>query len=161
MIVPVPSDRRDTDLRWQWHGAFIGFGPTPLYGNGNNYDSDSRAKHHGSPISSCSIATLIIRPAGDIDIWWVTVSDGLTITSVKTGTANILSIFNQSPNLYIAQADYDIAHDAIILQLTNSPVPTVHQIYVISVNFDGTLNWNNGQFDVVLGIPLVRDNHRG
>ena len=46
----------------------------------------------------------------------------LAITSTKTGTVNVLLDLHAWLNLYIAQADYDTAHDSIILWLTNGSV---------------------------------------
>jgi hypothetical protein len=123
--------------------APIGMGPSPAYGNFLYYTAVIPGAERGD--GTCDFLMLNCDSSGgtgNVDIWRINVSDSLAITSTKTGTANILGIFTPTPKLYIAQSNYDATHDAIILWLTTSTVTNGPPVWVVSVNYDGTINWS-------------------
>lgn len=125
--------------------APIGIGPTPLLGIGANLWLIPGAKRGDGSCDFLMLNSDDAHPTtGHIDIWRINVSDSLVITSTKTGTVNTLSVFTPGARFFISQADYDITHDAIILMVTNSTVPNGTPAWLMSVNYNGTINWSDG-----------------
>jgi hypothetical protein len=121
--------------------APIGFGPVPIYGL--NFYISALIPGQRHPDGSCDFLLLNADAGGSghIDIWRIHVTDSLAITNTKTGTVNTLGIIPATGNLFISQADYDTAHNAVILQLTNGALTNGSPLWILSVSFNGTINW--------------------
>jgi hypothetical protein len=126
--------------------SFVGYGPTPGLGDFNSRFVIAGARPIGGSCDFLFLCSDQLTNSGNLEIWRITVSDSLTITSTLTGTPNVASIIPITTGLFIAQADYDTAHDCIILQLTNSTSPSSPPIWVLSVEINGTINWSSGSF---------------
>ena len=125
--------------------VFDGTGMAPIgMGPSLTYSPYNVLLMPGASASSCDFLLLNFDSgtSGHIDIWRLTVTDSLVLTSTKTGTVNVLPIFTPSPALAVPQANYDVAHNRIILWLTNTPGGgTGPPIWLVSVNLDGTVAW--------------------
>ena len=123
--------------------APIGLAQTPTYTPNTNNTAIIAGPTHVD--GSCDFLMLNADQSGatgNIDIWRVNVTDGLSLSNTLTGTANILGIFTPV-SLYIAQSNYDAAHGTIILWLTDGTgSPEGPPIWLVSVNFDGSINWH-------------------
>jgi hypothetical protein len=121
----------------------IGVGPTPR-DYAYNLMFCAGAKHADG---SCDFYMLDpstnSSAAGLIDIWRINVSNAPAMTSTKTGTLNVLSLFTPTANLFVGQAEYDPAHDTLILTVTPSTTPNATPSWIISVSSNGTINWSH------------------
>jgi hypothetical protein len=134
--------------------APIGMGPTPFY-DGHQVYLTAGARHGDGSCDFVMVNPDYNGTSGNIQMWRIKVSNSLVITSTHTGTTNTLSFIPYTGHLYVAQVDYDTTNDAIIMLVTNSSVPTGPPVWVVSANYDGSINWQRGPYDDI-GIPYSR-----
>ena len=132
----------------------IGLGPTPMNTNYNVMYCAGKKY----PDGSCDFIMMdpdswTVPPTGNIDIWRIHVSDSLVITNTKTGTLNVLSLFtppNTTENVFVGQLEYDPIHDTMIVTTPDTAAsgtgtPSGTPSWLLSVNYDGTVNWSTYQ----------------
>jgi uncharacterized phage protein (TIGR02218 family) len=78
---------------------------------------------------------------GNIDIWIITVTDGGDVSSDLACTIpGYVLLPAAAPNgIYVPNASYDARHNCVILWL--SPYDNLGPQALVSVNFNGTVNW--------------------
>ncbi len=104
----------------------------------------------GKKFSDGSCDFLFINPqhiAGGtlIDIWRVHITDSLAVSSGLAGTVNVSGIVPAGVDLWAGEANYDPVHDTIIIVVTNQYTFNSAPSWIMSVNYDGSINWWQSQ----------------
>jgi uncharacterized phage protein (TIGR02218 family) len=121
----------------------IGLGPTPRFlGVFGRHQLIAGAKHNNGSCDFIYVNTKFTDSTdGDIDIWKINITNGMFINSTVS-TIRGFDYFPDLPTYHyvdIPEVEYDVTHNAVLIWM--SPFDSLSPRYIMSANFDGTVNW--------------------